>query len=313
MPGTGSHALPAGPRAPNVSAGQTGQQTDRDVAGNAPLKGKTYLLGVGAQKAGTTWLYEYLWDHPQVAMSPVKEMHFWGYRDCDPWKWPVTHFRRKLRRRQELDAKAGVERDYAPLRERIRMAGDLALYRRFFRRQIRDGHTVFGEITPAYCHLPPEEFAFINRQFAQVKVIYLLRNPADRHWSQMRFSEGAEAVEELEAAIDRTLANPKYAERNNYDRTLANLARAFRPEQVHIDFYETLFTPQAVTRLCTFLGIADRPADFTRTANVSVKMPLAPARRATIVRALRDQYVAVDDHFDGQIPQSWHDDMQAWL
>ncbi|MDB4558748.1 sulfotransferase [Amylibacter sp.] len=38
------------------------------------------FLGVGAQKSGTTWLSNYLAGHPEVYMSALKEMHFWGNR-----------------------------------------------------------------------------------------------------------------------------------------------------------------------------------------------------------------------------------------
>ena len=40
------------------------------------LAGRSFVIGVGAQKAGTTWLFEYLGQHPDVAMSPIKELHF---------------------------------------------------------------------------------------------------------------------------------------------------------------------------------------------------------------------------------------------
>ncbi|MEM9852590.1 MAG: sulfotransferase domain-containing protein, partial [Pseudomonadota bacterium] len=197
------------------------------------LKGRTYLLGIGAQKAGTTWLYEYLDAHPNIAMSPVKEMHFWGYRGCGPWEWPVTHFRKRLLARREADAKSGVERPYGPLRERIHMQGDVKLYRRFFRRRVTH-EPVFGEITPAYAHLPAEEFAFINGHFARVKVVFLMRNPADRFWSQMRFSENVETLEALEDRVDRCLAQPKYYERGDYARTLAHITGVFRRDQLFI-------------------------------------------------------------------------------
>ena len=36
-----------------------------------------HFLGVGAQKAGTTWLYARLAGHPQVFMPAIKEVHFW--------------------------------------------------------------------------------------------------------------------------------------------------------------------------------------------------------------------------------------------
>jgi hypothetical protein len=40
------------------------------------LAGRKFMVGVGAQKAGTTWLFDYLGRHPDVAMSPIKELHY---------------------------------------------------------------------------------------------------------------------------------------------------------------------------------------------------------------------------------------------
>ena len=40
--------------------------------------GPTFIC-IGAQKAGTTWLYENLSRHPDVVMPPMKEIH---YFDC---------------------------------------------------------------------------------------------------------------------------------------------------------------------------------------------------------------------------------------
>lgn len=37
------------------------------------------FLGIGAQKAGTTWLYEQLKHHPQLAFPLGKEAHFWNH------------------------------------------------------------------------------------------------------------------------------------------------------------------------------------------------------------------------------------------
>jgi hypothetical protein len=45
-----------------------------------------HFLGIGAQKAGTTWLYEHLKAHPQVRFPADKELHFWDLpagRDLD--------------------------------------------------------------------------------------------------------------------------------------------------------------------------------------------------------------------------------------
>ncbi|WP_350214755.1 sulfotransferase domain-containing protein [Algiphilus sp.] len=36
------------------------------------------FLGIGAQKAGTTWLYQNLQRHPEISFPGGKEMHFWN-------------------------------------------------------------------------------------------------------------------------------------------------------------------------------------------------------------------------------------------
>src|SRR5687768_4600323 len=36
-----------------------------------------HFIGIGAQKAGTTWLYEQLRKHPDIRFPAGKEVHFW--------------------------------------------------------------------------------------------------------------------------------------------------------------------------------------------------------------------------------------------
>ena len=37
------------------------------------------IVGIGAQRSGTTWIYEMLKAHPEVCMSPEKEVNFFNY------------------------------------------------------------------------------------------------------------------------------------------------------------------------------------------------------------------------------------------
>ena len=39
------------------------------------------FLGIGSQKAGTTWLYSMLLHHPQIAFPGGKEIHYWDQPD----------------------------------------------------------------------------------------------------------------------------------------------------------------------------------------------------------------------------------------
>jgi Sulfotransferase domain len=38
------------------------------------------FMGIGAQKAGTTWLYQSLKSHPEISFPAGKEVHFWDAR-----------------------------------------------------------------------------------------------------------------------------------------------------------------------------------------------------------------------------------------
>lgn len=46
-----------------------------------------HFLGIGAQKAGTTWLYTMLSRHPQISFPAGKEMHFWDRKEAIDVAW----------------------------------------------------------------------------------------------------------------------------------------------------------------------------------------------------------------------------------
>ncbi len=49
----------------------------RLIAGSKREGGLLRFIGIGAQKAGTTWLYSMLRQHPCIGFPAGKEMHFW--------------------------------------------------------------------------------------------------------------------------------------------------------------------------------------------------------------------------------------------
>lgn len=50
------------------------------------------FLGIGAQKCGTTWLYEHLRGHPEVRFPAGKEVHFWNLRRKLGIEWWLSLF-----------------------------------------------------------------------------------------------------------------------------------------------------------------------------------------------------------------------------
>ncbi|MGH8557010.1 MAG: hypothetical protein ACRESZ_06010, partial [Methylococcales bacterium] len=54
------------------------------------------FLGIGAQKAGTTWLYAQLVRHPRIRFPRGKEAHYWDWvqagRRPDDIDWYIRKF-----------------------------------------------------------------------------------------------------------------------------------------------------------------------------------------------------------------------------
>jgi hypothetical protein len=101
---------------------------------------------VGAQKAGTTWLYECLSEHPEVFVPRMKEVHYFTRPQDD--------------RLSRLDQ--GVE---------------------WYKSLFPDDGKVSGELTPDYMFFPyvAPAIAALN---PKMKIVALLRDPVDRAYSQ---------------------------------------------------------------------------------------------------------------------------------
>lgn len=52
------------------------------------------FIGIGAQKAGTSWIYACLYEHPQIC-APIKEIHFFSRQRFEKGKdWYERHFQK---------------------------------------------------------------------------------------------------------------------------------------------------------------------------------------------------------------------------
>lgn len=102
------------------------------------------FVGVGVQKAGTSWWFDLIADHPQVTAPAVKELHYFD------------HF---------------FARPFGP--------ADVERYSRFFPRA--DG-CITGEWTPRYVH-DVWSVPLLRRAAPDAKLLVLLRDPVERYRS----------------------------------------------------------------------------------------------------------------------------------
>lgn len=136
----------------------TSSRGDGEADGRLP----TFLV-IGAPRAGTTAVYRYLAEHPEIGMSSRKEIRYFGNEDG------------KMARR----------------------AADLNEYQRLF--QPANGEKAWGEASPQYLHWSADAAEHIRRSLPDVKLLVFLRDPAERAYSQYTFFHRS-SIKDLERA-----------------------------------------------------------------------------------------------------------------
>jgi len=242
------------------------------------------FLGIGAQKAATTWLDRCLRTHPSIRLPPLKELHYFDDHAAGPERsgrpvlssgWAGRRLRRQLVARLKADARFG---DFAGL------SWDL---RYFFGRRSdawylslfpRDPRSVSGEITPDYSILEDDGVAHVHRVLPDVKLIFLMRDPIDRSWSQIRMDVGRTGRRIADAPLEELIAlarSDRVALRSDYERTLHNWGRHYAADRFFIGFLEDVRDrPEALLEnLFRFLGLDPAEARLRDLARRRVHAP----------------------------------------
>lgn len=191
------------------------------------------FVGIGAQKAGTTWLYQNLAVQQSVWMPPVKEIRFFD-TVCPHEKvlGVETHGRASFRRRyRPMLSKPSLWK--LKWLRRFHLHSDPPTtdwYYSLFPEQVI-GARRCGDITPAYATLDERGVRFARRVLKPgCKIIFIVRNPIDRAWSalKMLYRWRDEPIEA--ASRDAILAHfdsPTYRLRGDYARTIRVWRDAF--------------------------------------------------------------------------------------
>jgi hypothetical protein len=141
------------------------------------------FLVIGAAKAGTTSLYAYLKQHPQIYMSPVKETNFFAFEGKEPNFIGV-----KLNENSQI--------------YQARFKTDIASYCKQFQKVSEE--IAIGETCPSYLYIP-QAAERIKNYIPETKLIAILRDPIERAYSNflhhLRYQ--AEDSEDFRKAIEK--------------------------------------------------------------------------------------------------------------
>ena len=151
------------------------------------------FIGIGAPRAGTTWLYTILMMHPKITLPPLKELHYFDVIDPSVNRRSFRfgpHLKSRLKHNlgATVSSFSNIKLKKTPI---FNPSWDLRYfsgqfndewYKRLFQKEHKLG-MVTGEITPSYCLLSPEYINKILSINSEIKFIYVLRDPIERSWS----------------------------------------------------------------------------------------------------------------------------------
>jgi hypothetical protein len=208
------------------------------------------FIVVGAAKAGTTALYWYLADHPDVFMSRVKETNYFAFGLDDDGRLLY----------------GDPELHHFPIRT-------LESYQRSF--EGAEGARAVGEASPIYLECP-QSAARIRDTIPDARIICGLRDPVDRAYSDYLMylrSRGRRFDPERELTPSAAWARPDshWMQISSYHEALQRYFDGFRRDRIFVFLFDDLKADQAglVRDLYRFLGVDDRfVPDFDTPHNV---------------------------------------------
>jgi len=198
------------------------------------------LLIAGVPKAGTTSLFNYLAQHPDICASDVKEIRY-----------------------------------FEPLRYGEALP-PLESYTAHFRH--RQGERYALEATPTYFYGGREIVSAVREVLPQVRVLVILREPADRCWSDFRFEQSRGRVPadmDFDAYLDRCeCLRAAGVERRHENRSFTGLVDGCYAnwladwfdglgDHFKVVYFDDLSSdaPATVREICSWLDLDDRVVD----------------------------------------------------
>jgi Sulfotransferase family len=286
------------------------------------------FLGIGGQRCGSKWLHTNLRQHPDLWLPPVKELHY--FDRAVSYDSPSTLASDRL-----VDRLFGRQEHHRRFRARAkRILGrstlgnplELAWKLKYFCGTYNDAwyaslfkpgrHKVRGEITPSYSILNHDDVARIHALMPGAKIIFIMRNPVQRTWSNVQLGFSRRTLSESRAR--EMLLGPTISARSDYLSILSTWEGVFPPQQMFVEFFDELVEnpERLLSRVYEFLDVPSGPQYIwpsireKRNASPPQKMP------AEVKLALTKKYepliAAMSDRFGGHATR-WLEEARATL
>ena len=211
----------------------------------SPEREKYFLLGVGAQRAGTSWLHYAINTQQDCSLEPCKEFHIWDAISCPAFS--------RFKVSGSLLRPDLLYRSRSPgFAIRRRMQRDPEHYFNHFHGQLQKENVRFAaDITPSYSGLSASTFKKIHAGFSDrgitVRVVFIIRDPVHRALSAIALNqrrllrrEKVPFSKTVQSWVKDYLRDPATDLRSRYERTIERLHVSFQNSQICLAIFEKL-------------------------------------------------------------------------
>lgn len=229
---------------------------------------RTFILGSGAQKSGTTWLYRQLCRNDSFVRPAQKELHVLDALHLDAYRGFRESVERDL---SELLLKGKEAYEGQFVTRKFQMLLDEGEYYRYFDDIMISGNSMSSDLTPSYAALPADVIDRVKSSFEarsiSTRVIFLMREPVSRLESALRKRLKVQGIyntvnrEEMMTRLGQMQRSRRSNLRSSYKTTVNNIQRVFQANDVYLGFFETMFEAAEVKRLARFLSMDSNQFD----------------------------------------------------
>lgn len=245
---------------------------------------KPDFICIGLQKSGTTWVFKNLILHPDVYLTPVKEVKFlWGYGKKHQegrstlgnlyarffgsvgFGWRKQYLKRRIRNHRSGKEKVSFSAAIWDIKY-LFSPQTIQWYTSLF-----DPEKICGDLDPRYARFGLEEISKVKQTLPQVKIFVIFRNPLERIWSSLNMNLSLYEKKKLEDLSEEEVLKSidilirKYP---NYSSIIEKWTTQFGPTQFQAFYMDELAedTLGYYQRICHFIGI-----DYQRMGAESIE------------------------------------------
>ena len=291
-----------------------------------------FLLVLGTQKCGTTWLGSRLASHPQYfaalkewrALRAFNKDFLEKTRGFDELKLPIST--RKINQADFMTLSKEDKRKF--LADSLHNYFSVAVSAFEWRKSPDIEVKAVGDITGAN-GLADENFLRLYKIAAEgvglrIKPVYMMRDPVSRHFSavRMRFVNrvlgrevvlgGGFSVEKHSEALIRlcleSLGVDRFDKRASYQDIVPKIERVFGREEILFAFSEHMKERDSINQFTNFLGLD--PFEIgeatARGSNVGLlKYEFPDEVKNKVYQHYSGVYSFIRDRFGAKVPQAW--------